>query len=136
MCFCCTIDSRRERTSTILPYGRTLVLTRESLAISWIAVIPYNTILTYQIGSHVTERKRAREARREKQRDRERICLPYPASQSCSVWSRGRYLIPRLSSSASTSSGIRPLTRTAYIPRTYFAMESGQNWWPRSKGKT
>lgn len=106
-------------------------------------VIPYNTILTYQIGSRVTERKRAREAKiekkarwREKQRDRGRICLTYPASQSCSVWSRGRYLIPRLSNSASTSSGIRPLTRTAYIPRTYFAMENGRNWWPRSKGKT
>ena len=55
-------------------------------------VIPYNTILTYQIGSRVTERKRAREAKiekkarwREKQRDRGRICLTYPASQSCSV---------------------------------------------------
>ena len=38
-----------------------------------------------------------------------------------SVWSRGRYLIPRFSSSASTSSGTRPFTRTAYTPRTYFA---------------
>lgn len=41
--------------------------------------------------------------------------------QSCSVPSRGRYLMFRFSSSASTSSGIRPLTRTAYIPRTYLA---------------
>jgi len=42
-------------------------------------------------------------------------------AQSWSVWSLGRYLIPRLSSSASTSSGTRPLTRTAYMPRTYLA---------------
>jgi len=42
------------------------------------------------------------------------------SDQSISVWSLGRYLIPRLSSSASTSSGTRPFTRTAYIPRTYF----------------
>lgn len=38
-----------------------------------------------------------------------------------SVWSRGRYLMFRLSSSASTSSGMRPFTRTAYMPRTYLA---------------
>lgn len=31
-------------------------------------------------------------------------------------------MIPLLSSSASTSSGTRPFTRTAYIPRTYFAI--------------
>lgn len=42
--------------------------------------------------------------------------------QSCSDPSRGRYLMLRLSSSASTSSGTRPFTRTAYIPRAYFAM--------------
>ena len=44
------------------------------------------------------------------------------ATQSISVWSLGRYLMSRLSSSASTSSGIRPLNLTAYIPRAYFAV--------------
>jgi hypothetical protein len=44
-------------------------------------------------------------------------------AQSCSVWSRARYLIPRLSSVSSTSSGMRPRTRAAYIPRTYFAVQ-------------
>ena len=36
-------------------------------------------------------------------------------------------MIPRLSSSASTSSGILPFTRTAYIPRTYFAEQNISN---------
>jgi hypothetical protein len=44
------------------------------------------------------------------------------ASQSWSVWSLCRYRIPRFSRSASISSGIRPFTRTAYIPRAYFAV--------------
>jgi hypothetical protein len=44
------------------------------------------------------------------------------AIQSISVWSRGLYLISRLSSSASTSSGMRPLTLTAYIPLAYLAV--------------
>lgn len=45
------------------------------------------------------------------------------ASQSWSVWSLCRYRIPRFSRSASISSGIRPFTRTAYIPRAYFAVD-------------
>jgi len=41
--------------------------------------------------------------------------------------SLGRYFIPLFSSSVSTSSGTLPLTRTAYIPRTYLAGEVNVN---------
>ncbi len=43
--------------------------------------------------------------------------------QSMSVWSLGRYLMLLSSNLTSISSGNLPITRTAYIPRTYFAAE-------------
>ena len=47
--------------------------------------------------------------------------------QSTSVWSRGRYLMPCDSSSCSTSSGIRPFTVIAYIPRAYLSIHVEQS---------